>query len=200
MKLQKVSQYKSPSFGSIPLYKASLVQKKFFQKAQTLDAFVSIIEKSDMERTALDYRKWWFSRFGNDIIESAEETLLQSKKKYRKFLMVEIPSLKPSKQVRAIAEYFLGTDNLILGLLQSKNETSFFSATKGAGSLILYALSKIAKQEKLNTISLECANGASKFYEKLGFKNTGRRLFILPSSDFGVMQSHLENKYNIVSI
>ena len=185
------------SFGSIPLYRATLMNKKLFKAPVPVEAFVSIVEKSDAKRGDFKPKNWFFSHYGLDILSQMEENLFSFRNSFYGFLAVEIPSFKEPKQVKAIASYFFGKENLVLPWLQSKSETAFFSQIKGAGSLIIYALSKIAQRNYANGIFLNSSSWARKFYKKLGFDEIAIKEFQMPKQKFQKMQKTLEEKFQI---
>lgn len=195
----KQSSSNTPNFGSVPLYRAILQQKRFFRKAEPIEAFVSTFEKSDLNRTSLSPQNWYWTSFGSDIID---EMMQHKTKKYlqkliKSFLLVEVPALKGENQIRAMASYFFHKDTLCLEMLQSKTQTDFFRKIKGAGSLILYALSQIAQENKAKKVLVYSTADAINFYKRAGFKRIVDNEYYLSSTKFKSLQEKIEKKLNI---
>ena len=200
MRIENKIKSNITNFGSRPLYRATLLSKKLFNKPEPVEAFVSMAEKKDFGREALGYRRWFFTTYGDDILYLMEEQSKHPKKVNADFLLVDIPSFAAKKQVAAMASYNVGYDNLILKALQSKSEIALFNRIKGAGSLIVYALSKIAQKNDKKAIVLSAATGAKKFYKKLGFKNIEAKEFMLPKEKYEMLQRKLEEKFHITEV
>ncbi|MCR4880479.1 MAG: GNAT family N-acetyltransferase [bacterium] len=198
MKINNQIKYNT-NFGGIPLYRAILQQKKLLTQPEPVEAFVSAFEKSDICRAALDYRKWWLTRFGDEIINTMEEKVVHYKRVPNDFLLVEVPSAPKEKQVAAIASYNLQKDKLILSAIQSKSEVAIFNKIKGAGSFLMYALSKKAEEKRVGGIFLQAAREAIRFYEKLGFRQIEQNEYCLPRASFRKFQKQMEAKYKIIS-
>ena len=189
------------NFGSIPLYRAVLKQRKLFGQARPIEAIVSLAEKTDLDRLDLNPQRWILTEFGYDVIQDMERmSPSYAKQNYDGGLLVEIPSKKPGKQVKAMASFSTNSDDVCVNVLQTKREILPFNRTKGAGSLIMYAISKIAQEKHCPKISLFSAPGSTGFYKKMGFKRNPGRFFDLSSSKFEDFQRRLEEKFQIKEI
>ena len=135
-------------FGAIPLYRATLSQKRFLKQAHPIQAVVTQFEKSDLNREGLESGRWFITSFGEEILEAMNEKIFYHWEDPIKFLLTEIPSVPEKNRIAAMASYFISDNKLNLNVLQSKSEFSLFDRVKGAGSIIMYALSKIAQKKR----------------------------------------------------
>ena len=200
MKIERNTYTNKNTFGSIPLYRATIAKKPMLKAAEPLKAIVSVFEKSDLDKEALTDRVWRGTHYGIGIIQDMED--LPGYSRYmpkQHFLLVETPTEKANKQIKAMAAYHFEKDMLVLGALQSKNQTEYRQKTKGAGSLILYALSKIAEQQGKEKIFVDAYRKAINFYRKLGLDQVGERTFVLTKENFAKFQRALEERYKIIS-
>ena len=201
MKTNNNFQLNTTNFGSIPLYRAVLRQKNFLGKTCPVEAIVSWAEKSDLSRLDLKPSRWFFSDFGHNIIQSLQECSPPLGKYSDEFcLLVEIPTEKVGRQVKAMSSFFVSPKNIWIRYIQSKSQTALFKKIKGAGSLIMYAISKFAQKRKSQTVSLYSAGFSKNFYKKLGFMNISGRRFSLKNPSFEEFQRKLEEKYQIKEI
>lgn len=197
MKVDSVLGTRNNSFGSIPIFKATLPQKPLFGKRKPLDVFVSVLGKADLDREAMQPQKWQFTSYGVHAIEEMYRSTIFGNKQ---FLAIEAPSLPENKQIKAIAVFLEGDNKIVLDTLQSKSQTELLNRTKGAGSLIIYALSKIAKIKQALSIDLYSARRAKKFYKKLGFECIQGNEYTLPIPKYKELQRELEKKYHIIPV
>lgn len=189
------------NFGSIPLYRAVLKQRRLFGKARPIEAIVSLAEKTDLDRIDLDPDRWFFTSFGEDVIQDMSRMAPSYiKQNYDGGLLVEIPTNAAGKQVKAMASFSTNSDYVCVNALQSKREILPFNRIKGAGSLIMYAISKIAQEKHCPKISLYSALGSTGFYRKIGFERNFGRFFDLGSSKIEGFQRRLEEKFQIKEI
>ena len=207
MNVNNIQQYNT-NFGGIPLYKATLATKSVFsKKVSPVKAFVSVIEKSDLDRPALSHAKWDKTNYGGEILD--EIGLVVSgylKGNTMRYLLVDVPKASPKEQVKAMAMYYVGSDNINLQLLQSENQLKWFKKTKGAGSMIIYALTKIAEKLGKKSIKVDADKAAYKFYEKMGMKISETdvsyrdygRYYVLPKRMFRDIQKKIEEKFGVV--
>jgi len=203
MKVNNIGQC-NMNFGAIPLYEATLgVKKAFSRKITPMKAIVSIMEKTDLDRPGMDYLKWDKTSYGGAIID---EFASKMPHKLRRFLLVDMPDAAPKEQVKALALYTVGFENINLQLLQSENQLKWFKKTKGAGSLIIYALTKIAEILGKEAVCVDADRAAFKFYKKIGMKKSidsnfreEGEFFILTKNMFKAFQQKMEEKFNITA-
>ena len=125
-----------------------------------------------------------------------------------RYLFVDVPKASPKEQVKAMAMYHVGADNINLQLLQSENQLKWFKKTKGAGSMIIYALTKIAEKLGKKAVTVDADRAAYKFYEKMGMKISKTdvsyrdygRYYILPRKMFKDFQKKIEEKFGVVPV
>ena len=179
----------------------------FSKKTTPMRAFVSIMENSDLDRPSLDISKWCRTKYGDLIISVFEDkSHLPSLYRDRKFLLVETPEETVGKQVKALALYSAEKDNIDLNVLQSENQMRWFQKTKGAGSLIIYTLTKIAEALGKKEVIVDADRAACNFYKKIGMKmkqlpgyKNKSRVFVLTQDMFKDFQRKMEEKFNIMT-
>ncbi|MCR4880807.1 MAG: hypothetical protein K6A44_02500 [bacterium] len=192
------------TFSSQKLFRAQ-IEKEFIDRGrEPLDAYITLLDKSDLDSFELQDENWLdeygHRDIGNDIIwdlKRKKETP-QWEKTY--FLGVECPSEEDGKKVKAMAE-IIDCDNGVvkLDLLQSKTPIEDLSSkTHGAGSCLIYMLLHLA--EKLNAKKIKITSldeSSSAFYRKMGFENEFKSLYSMQAPQISQRRKELEEKYKI---
>lgn len=138
---------------------------------------------------------WQFTLFGAQILER----FAKSTKKIQTY-MVECPKFNsPSDKIQALASVKDEGDSFFVEFIQSASELPRGFDLKGAGSMILYGITRLAEKLQKKFIHLESSNfDTDSFYQKHFFissPNSSR--FILRKDDFPKLRKMLEEKYNI---
>ena len=173
MKVQKTN----PSFGSLPIYKAKLTQPFFLRPfLRAKDVFISELDSTDIPRLGKAYDDYWYqTRFGPRIISEFEYAFsepFRTMKKPERFFVVESAEPLPEKRkIKALALAEIHKDHIKLQLLQSQRETRKCFSQGGAGSCLLYVISRAANLLGKNSVELASAKQAIDFYKsQCGFK------------------------------
>ena len=200
----KLNGYHNINFGSKPLYTARLRQTlPILPISINKDVYISELEPCDEQRLKNLEKSWKKTRHGVPIIRNflneCRENFCNRKKHYKKFYIVEFPGENPDKNFKAIAIAEHIEDFMQLSMLQSCNEKKKSNVLKGAGSCLLYAVSKLAEMMNLNSVYIRSLPEAIPFYEKIGAEHVGIKDFdfIIKKENFKNFQKTLEEKYSI---
>ena len=203
----KLNKCYNVNFGSKPLYKARLKQPlPIIPISIKRGVFISELEPDDEQRLRNLEPYWKRTRHGVPIIRNflheCENNFCNQKRNYKKFYIIEFPGKNPDKNFKAIAIAEHIEDFLQLSMLQSDNEKRKNNLLKGAGSCLLYAVSKLAEMMNLNSVYIRSMPEAIPFYEKAGAKHIGTKDidFVIKKEDFTEFQKALEEKYSIKKI
>lgn len=202
----KIQHSNNINFKSQPLFQATLRKKTFLNIPIKEKVFISELDLSDTHRLKSILEYWKSTRYGADIIRDALmefwKPLAQQKGKNR-FFVVESSGLFRRGKIYALASIEqLFAKSTFLELLQSEREIKKDKAVSGAGSCLIYMLSKFARIMGSNEIFLNSSPHARSFYKKLGFhpKNPRSLEFKLFKKNFANLESKLEKKYSIKPI
>ena len=201
----KLNKCYNVNFGSKPLYKAKLKQPlPIIPISIKRGVFISELEPDDEQRLRNLEPYWKRTKRGVPIIRNflheCENNFCNQNNHYKKFYIVEFPDNNPDKNFKAIAIAEHIEDFIQLSMIQSDNEKRGKNdLLKGAGSCLLYAVSKLAEMMNLNSVYIRSMPEAIPFYEKAGAKHIGTRDidFIIKKEDFTEFQKALEEKYKI---
>ena len=195
------------NFGSKPLYRAKLKQTLPILPIRIKrTVFISELEPGDEQRLRGLENLWKKTKHGVPIIRNflheCNENFRNQKEHLKKFYIIEFPSKNPDRNFKAIAIAEHIENFIQLSLLQSCNEKKKSNLLKGAGSCLLYAVSKLAEMMNLSSVYIRALPEAIPFYEKAGAKHIGIRNIdlIIKKEDFKEFQKALESKYSIEKI
>ncbi len=201
MKICSYSQ--KNNFNGIPIIKMTLQKQVSKNSFRPIDAFVSFMEKSDLEKKGMDAGTWFSTKYGNSILFSAEEKFSNPfKKTSQNFLFVESPQEMDYCSVKALASYFVDPDQIRIAELQSLRPHELLEPVKGAGLMILYAASKIAeklKKAQVHLISRGCKETLD-FYRHSGMIAGEKMDFSLPANLFKSFQQKIEEHFPVSKI
>lgn len=195
------SHQQQNTFGGIPIIKTSLQKQICKSSFIPIDAFVSFMEKSDLDKKGMELSKWFRTDYGFSILEEAEETFSKPfKKNAKNFLFVELPQEMKSYSVKALASYFNDPEQIRLTELQSLRPYETLEPVKGAGLMLLYTASKIAEKLKKARLYLVSADKPKTvdFYRQAGLIEGENRNFTLPSDMFKSFQQKIEEKFPVL--
>ena len=201
MKINSFSQQNS--FNGIPIIKTTLQKQVCKSCFRPIDAFVSFMEKSDLEKKGMNAGTWFSTKYGNSILCNAEEFFSKPfKKTSQNFLFVESPQEMDYCSVKALASYFVDTNQIRLSELQSLRPHESLEPVKGAGLMILYTASKIAEKLKKAQVYLisRGKQDTIDFYRHSGMIEKENNVFILPANIFKSFQEKIEERFPILKI
>ena len=191
------------NFGRKFLYRAKLEQPlQIMPLCIKKDVFISELEPQDKDNMNKIRKLWKETTYGESIIEDFEYTLgkrnLINPLLYDKFFIVE----DKRKKVKAMAVAEIKEGYIELALIQSEREKKGKHSIKGAGSCLLYAVSKLAQSLNMNCVHIGSLPEASLFYTKAGAKKLGLKGtdFVIDNDDFDKFQKKLEDKYSIKNV
>ena len=191
------------NFGSIKLFKAQLIKENILGEKKPLKAYISLLEKSDLNRLDMQEENW-LDEYGNhtigtDIIRDMTRSKNTSEWNNCYFFGVECPEEPKGSKIKAIAEIIKCNKNIKLYLLQSKTPFENYSEkTHGAGSCLIYVLTKIAQimnKNKIKVTSLD--DNSTAFYKKFGFVQDRKSNYEMNEETIPQAQKILEEKYKI---
>ncbi len=170
---------------------------------QYMSAYFTRLTKEDIDLVDSARSTWGVANYSSLIVADCLRILskpITSKEKCKSFFMIEEPYfLNPVDKIKALAETQIEEDSLVLSFLQSATSINPKDKVSGAGTAIIYGLTKIARKMGLNEIRLTSANYTTdEWYNKLGFSSDiyGNSFdMILSSRDFNRFQKIVENKY-----
>lgn len=170
---------------------------------QYMPAYFTRLTKEDIDLIDSARSTWGMAGYASVIVSDFLRLLSRQrtpKEECKRFFMIEEPySLNPIDKIRALAEASIDEDALVLSLLQSATSINPKDKVSGAGTTMIYGLTKIAQKMGLNEIRLTSANYTTdEWYNKLGFSSDiyGNSFdMILSSRDFNRFQKIVENKY-----
>lgn len=191
------------NFGSIKLFKAQLIKENILGEKKPLKAYISLLEKSDLKR--LDFKdENWLDEYGqktigNDIIYDMTRSNNTPEWDNCYFFGVECPEEPKGSKIKAIAEIIKCNKNMKLYLLQSQTPFENFSEkTHGAGSCLIYVLTKLAQimdKNKIKVTSID--DNSTAFYKKFGFVQERKNNYEMNEEAILQAQKILEEKYKI---
>ncbi|MCR4880478.1 MAG: hypothetical protein K6A44_00800 [bacterium] len=201
MKINNNSQISN--FSGIPLIKTSLQKQVYKGFYRPIDAFVSFMEKADLEKEGMKNRIWGESKYGANIIFDAEEYFRNPfRKTAKRFLLVESPQEMEYCSIKAIASIFTDAEQIRGALLQSLRPHECLEPVKGAGLMVLYTMSKIAEKLKKAQIFLTSRGKQETidFYRHMGMIEKENNTFVLPSDMFKSFQQRIEEKFPVARV
>ncbi len=202
----KISFLNNINFCSQRLFSAQLYKQTIDNERIPLGAYVSLLDKSDLDRFELHDDNWkddyGYRTIGNDILWDLRRKKANSFWNNIYFLGIECPSEDEYDRIKALAEVIKTDKNIKLDLLQSRSVLENPSErTVGAGSLIIYMLTKLAQKEGKNRIRLvSIDDSSSKFYKKVGFNQDYKSVYVMDEPKISEIGQELEKKYNIIPI
>ena len=188
------------NFKSRHLYTASLKRKLPIIPVEiSKDVFISELDKSDKDRLFHEKNKWGKTTYGESIIEDYFNEVHGKhacKFFFSKYFVVE--DAKDDIKGLALAEIKDGS--VELALLQSEREKKKRYSTQGVGTCLLYAISKLAQNLKMNCVTIKSIPEAIEFYQKIGATQIEISNFVIKKTDFMEFQQNIEKKYLISPI
>ena len=190
------------NFGSRHLYSAVLNGRGIFNIKTKTPVFISELDITDVNRLREIYPEWKSTKYGADIINTFLQDFTQPHSSLyfeKKFFAVETPK----GAIKAIAIAQDATKyNWHLNMLQSQREILKNKSLTGAGSCILYLITKLADLSGKEVASLHATDQSIKFYNRFGFEKVFNDNFrcVLPKSKFSDLEKMMEQKYSIKPI
>lgn len=160
-----------------------------------LSRFLEKYDKPEMNDK--DFFKYLQSTYMRYFKKPNTSTIRMTRSKFGpNFYMIELPNEKnPNKGIKAIAEVFEKDDYIYISHLQSASAI-FNEKIKGAGTMILYGLCKLAEKNKQNSLQLT-SNLIDWYCGKLGFSIDFAGDIFLPKRNFPDFQKKIEKIYNL---
>lgn len=198
MKINSIT--KQNNFCGIPILRAQLQQQISQKSTVPVNAIISFMEASDLEKAGMQHHIWSQTKYGANILLEFEEKLRNRFKNLtQRFLFTEITPNGGTRPIKSLASVFIDDDQIRLAELQSIRPEEYIEPTKGAGLIILYTLSKMAEVLKRPKIFLNSRlNGNTlDFYKNAGMRNLETTKFILENKDFSQFQQRIESHFPV---
>ena len=190
------------SFGSRHLYSAVLKGRGIFNIRTKTPVFISELDITDVDRLQKIFPEWKSTHYGGKIINAFFQDFTQPHTNLyfeKKFFAIETPK----GAIKAIAIAQDATKyNWHLNMIQSQREILKDKSLTGAGSCILYLITKLAHLSGKEFATLHSTTQSMKFYNKIGFERVSEDSFryLLPKTKFEDFEKTMEKRYSIKPI
>ena len=206
--INQVTTNQNIFFGSTKLYSARIERFEHnSKKPKKQDVFITRLDKSDLPRLLEVKKQWRYTSWASNIIDQLKDFSYKRTLKegaVPSFYAVEVPdkSGRPKIAALAMATNFKKENRTYLDYLQvfSPDYDSDGKGTriKGAGSCLMYAVIRQAKQRGNKKLSLSSTGSAESFYRGYKFKkNSSKYEFALRQKQFEQILNLLKDKYSI---
>ena len=197
--------HKTPSFGSIRLFKTTLRKVLPTGEVENIPAYFSKLTQKDTKMMESINGIWKNLRYGDIIMSDFMGYTAKGYRKYdqaiepgihKNFFVIERANEKnPIKRIASILETNVHDNYIYLECLQSASKLNSDGIIKGAGERMLENIVKYAQKVKRNNIELVTHIGS--WYRKLGFyapKDIGA--CYLEKKDFNKLIKKISDKYD----
>ena len=186
---------KQVSFQGDRLFPVNMIKRFCYGPEESIRGYFTRMTQEDQNLVKQVKNFWEYTSFGNEILGRYAQNL-----KHTKTYMIECPQFNnPNEKIQGIVSVKDNGDSLFIEHLQSASEIPRGYNISGAGSMLLYGITKLALNLKKQFIDLKSANfDTDSWYSKNFFISSPNSAdFVLRKCDFPKLVKTLEEKYNL---